>query len=67
MAENMQASGNPETGGSSSKVWLIVVVVVVICCLCAACLGAGYWLWENGDELFEQFEDWSRILPYFLA
>lgn len=31
---------------------IIIVIVVVLCCCCLVAIGAGYWLWENGDELF---------------
>ena len=49
-------------GKGSSKVWLIVlVVVVVLCCVLIACGGVGYWLWENGDELFQ---DWLAIFSF---
>jgi flagellar basal body-associated protein FliL len=67
MAEKFQSSENSGTGRSSSKVWLIVVIVVVVCCLCAACLAAGWWLYENGDQLLEQFQDWSAFSPFFLT
>ena len=37
----------------SNKIWIIVVVVVVIlgcCCLIGAY--GGWYLWNNGDEIF---------------
>jgi hypothetical protein len=42
--------------GSSSRTWLIVGgVVIILCCVCAVCGGVGYWLWENGDRLLEEY------------
>ena len=49
-------SGPAPQKKSSSRWIIIVIVVVVVCCLCAALVGAGWWLWENGDELLE---DWG--------
>jgi hypothetical protein len=62
MSDTIQPPVNSQGRGSSSKVWLIVVIVaVVLCCVIIACGGAGYWLWENGDELFQ---DWLAIFPF---
>jgi hypothetical protein len=62
MAETMQSPMDSQGRGSSSRVWLIVLVVVlVLCCVVIACGGAGYWLWENGDKLLE---DWLAIFSY---
>jgi hypothetical protein len=36
-----------------NKIWIIIAVVaVLLCCCCAASIGLGYWLWNNGDDLF---------------
>jgi flagellar basal body-associated protein FliL len=36
-----------------SRTWLIILIVaVVLCCLCAAVGGGIWWLWNNGDQLF---------------
>jgi flagellar basal body-associated protein FliL len=34
--------------------WLIIVIVVIVvlCCCVAVVVGAGYWLYYNGDKLF---------------
>jgi hypothetical protein len=34
--------------------WVIalVVILIVLCCCCVLAAGAGYWLWNNGDQLF---------------
>ena len=37
----------------NSKVWIIVaVVLVVLCCCCVFVSLGGWWLWNNGDDLF---------------
>jgi flagellar basal body-associated protein FliL len=36
-----------------SRTWLIILIVVlVLCCLCAGVGGTAWWLWKNGDQLF---------------
>lgn len=35
---------------NNTPIIIAVVVVVVLCCCCVA-LGAGWWLWNNGDSL----------------
>lgn len=32
---------------------IIIVVLVLLCCCCLFMMGAGYWLWNNGDALFD--------------
>lgn len=44
---------------------IVVVVLLVLCCCCAA-LGAGYWLWNNGDNLLKQWGITSQVLPLAL-
>ncbi len=39
----------------SNKTLLIVLAVVVLLILCCCCAGAGVWLWNNGDQLLQQF------------
>jgi nitrate reductase NapE component len=35
------------------KIWIIIaVVIVVLCCLCLVGAYGGWWLWNNGDDLF---------------
>jgi flagellar basal body-associated protein FliL len=42
-----------EKKGMDSKVWIIIaVVLVVLCCCCVLAGFGGWWLWNNGDELF---------------
>jgi len=65
MAETIQTPMGDEGQGSSSKVWLIVLVVVlVLCCVVVACGAGGYWLWENGDQLLEELEDWLALFAF---
>ena len=36
-----------------SRNWLIIVVaVIVFCCLCSLCLALFWYLYSNGDQLF---------------
>jgi hypothetical protein len=65
MAETVKATPDTEVQGSSSKTWLIVLVVaLVLCCVVVVCGGAGYWLWENGDRLIEDIQEWLTIISY---
>ena len=32
---------------------IIAIVVIVLLCCCCAAAGAGYYLWENGDQIFD--------------
>jgi hypothetical protein len=42
-----------EEKSMDSKVWIIVAVVLVVLCCCCVLAGiGGWWLWNNGDELF---------------
>ena len=41
---------------------VIVVVLVVLCCCCLFMLGAGYWLWNNGDELFNVTQHLTQLI-----
>lgn len=45
----------PSGGGKSRNMTIVIVVVVVLLCCC--CLGSvgGYYLWNNGDALMQQF------------
>ena len=62
MSETIQSPMDNQGGGKSSKVWLIVVIVVVVlCCAVIACGGLAYYLYQNGDEIFQ---DWLAIFPY---
>lgn len=40
-----------ETKKPNMVLIIVIVVLVVLCCMCLAIVGAGYWLWENGDAL----------------
>jgi hypothetical protein len=36
-----------------NKIWIVVaVVVVILCCSCIILGYGGWWLWNNGDEIF---------------
>jgi len=65
MAETVRGIPEIEGKASSSKVWIIVVVVVVVlCCVVTMCVGAGWWLWENGDIFLDDLTDWSALFSF---
>ena len=45
--------------------WL-VVVIVLLCCCCIA-LGGGYYLYTNGDQLFNTGAPTTLLLRQLLA
>ncbi len=48
-----------------STIIIVVVVLLVLCCCCAA-IGAGVWLWNNGDQLMQQMGITGQMLPLTL-
>ncbi|MBN2548435.1 MAG: hypothetical protein JXB15_04720 [Anaerolineales bacterium] len=43
---------------------VVIVVLVVLCCCCVIVGGGlGYWLWENGDELFDLTHNLRGAFP----
>ncbi|MBM3123645.1 MAG: hypothetical protein FJZ87_01075 [Chloroflexi bacterium] len=46
-------AGSPMEAPKKSNTGLIIgiVVVLLLCCCCISALG-GWYLWENGDDLF---------------
>lgn len=36
---------------SNRNLIIAIIVIVVLCCCCAA-IGAGWYLWNNGDQIF---------------
>ena len=42
----------PPKKSNTRMIVIIVVVLLVLCCCCAAAAAGGYWLWDNGDEIF---------------
>ncbi|MBN1537676.1 MAG: hypothetical protein JW908_13140 [Anaerolineales bacterium] len=42
---------------------IIAIVVIVVLCFCCTIGGVGYYLWQNGDELFNLT---SKVLPLFI-
>jgi hypothetical protein len=62
MSDTVQPPVENQGPGTSSKTWLIILIVaVVLCCVIIACGGVGYYLWENGDEIFQ---DLLAIFPF---
>ncbi len=41
---------------------IIIVILVVLCCCCLFALGAGSWLWNNGDELFNITQRLTQLI-----
>jgi hypothetical protein len=42
-------------------IWIIVAVIaVILLCCCLVIVLGGAWLWNNGDQLIE---DWSTLNP----
>lgn len=41
----------PEEPKKSRTGIIIAVILVVLCCCCLIGSVAGYWLWNNGDQL----------------
>ena len=56
MAADFNPISTPEETQSKSKIWIIlaVVLVVLLCCCCFVAFGGG-WLWNNGDQLIEEY------------
>jgi hypothetical protein len=55
-----------QTGGNRNTIIIIVVVVVLLCCCCLAA-GAGYYVYVNGDTLFNSAAPHTRALLQLLA
>jgi hypothetical protein len=55
----------PATEGNknsnTTKIIIIVLAVILLCCCCSALIGAGIWLWMNGDSLMQGF---GSLLQY---
>lgn len=41
-----------EPKNNSRTIIIVVVVLLVLCCCCVIFSGLGYWLWNNGDQMF---------------
>lgn len=51
--------------GGNKRMWIIIaVVVVVLCCCCVAAGLGGWYLWENGDEIFGLANHLSQTLAF---
>jgi uncharacterized membrane protein len=50
---------------NNRNIWIIVsiVAVILLCCCCITVFG-GVWLWNNGDQLIQDF---SFVLPDVFA
>ncbi len=42
----------PQEPKKSNTPMIIAVIVIVVLCLCCAVLGGGYYLYQNGDQIF---------------
>ena len=58
----------PEKKKKDYKVLIIVIVVAVIMlCCCLVAVLAGTWLWNNGDQLFEDLGVVNQISNSFVS
>jgi hypothetical protein len=66
MAQDFGTTEPPfqEPRRTNRSIVITIIVLIVLCCCCAAIL-AGYWLWNNGDQLLEQLniQVWN-FLPF---
>ncbi|GEM_PF-1223139 len=68
MSEWPVDSGNEQPAATQSvveqpkknKTLIIVIVAVILFLLLCCCIGAGVWLWNNGDQLIQGT---SAVLP----
>ena len=42
----------PEPPKKSNTGIIIVVIVIILLCLCCVLAGVGYYLYQNGDQIF---------------
>ncbi len=60
---NEQPTATPsvvEQPKKNNKTLIIVIVAVILVLLLCCCIGAGIWLWNNGDQLIQEM---SAVLP----
>jgi len=59
-------SSAPPPAQSNSRTIIIIVVVVLLLCCCCALAGAGYWLYNNGDQIMRELDisqaPWELLL-----
>jgi hypothetical protein len=76
MTEDFGESLTPDYGEGQSveekknnTLWIIIVIVVIVlCCFCLMIAYGGWWLWNNGDEIFGLASNLSLSLnSYFSA
>lgn len=47
------------------KVWIIVAVVVfILLCCCVIVFSGAVWLWNNGDQMLDEFGTIVNIVQY---
>jgi hypothetical protein len=51
MTEMNEMPGGSEAPKKNNTPLIIGIVVAVLLCCCCAAVGAGVWLWNNGDAL----------------
>jgi hypothetical protein len=52
----------------NKTIWIIVAVVaVILLCCCLVIVLGGVWLWNNGDQLLEDWSAVYHLANYFLS
>lgn len=44
----------------NNKTWLIILIVVIVLCCCCSVVAGGWYLYSNGDEIFNMM---GAVLP----
>ena len=42
----------PPKKSNNTVLIIVIVVLIVLCCCCVLAGGAGFYLWNNGDQIF---------------
>jgi hypothetical protein len=59
MAEEFDSVAAPEEDNKTRWIIIVVVILILLCCCCCIAGFGGNWLWENGDQLLE---DWGLAI-----
>jgi hypothetical protein len=59
---DMTGTPAPTPQEGKSRSWLLIVIVLaVVCCLVAACVAAGWYVWNNGDRWLDFSLLWRGV------
>jgi hypothetical protein len=62
MPNPMSPSPAPAPDNRRRNMIIAVVVSAVLLCCCCFIVVAGYWLWNNGDQLLQQLQGFAPAL-----